>query len=110
MKKRGQFFAYDPHAFNPAFWLYRDKHSPFYSKIGITKNERLLTGKEISKVFSRSGFEVETKTISGVPFSYIEGGRAKYFLNVYNFLDKMLGMTPLAKYIGAWLISYGTKK
>lgn len=109
LRSGGVFFSYDPHYFNPAFWLYRAKSSPFHSTIGITSNERLLTAKEVSGIFSKAGFATRVQIKSGVPFCYIESKKTRSLLKVYNILDGFLGITPLSKLIGAWVIGYGVK-
>lgn len=110
LKPGGFFFSYDPHLYNPPFWLYRAKSSPFYSPVGITTNERLLTAKEVDKTFSREGFETKIQIRSGVPFCYIESKKIRPLLVLYNFFDGILSVTPLSKMIGAWVIGFGVKK
>lgn len=110
LRPGGHFFSYDPNLYNPAFWLYRSPNSPLSTKIGITENERLLTSKEIKNVFGKHGFEVDMTVISGINVSYIENKKAKTLLLAYNFLDYILGLTPLASVIGAWIIGFGTKR
>ncbi len=109
LKPGGTFFSYDPHYFNPAFWLYRAKSSPFRSSVGITSNERLLTAKEVDETFSKAGFVTRAQIKSGVPFCYVEG-KTKPLLKVYNICDSLLGATPFSQLIGAWVIGYGIKK
>lgn len=105
----GLFFSYDPNFYNPAFWLYRHPNSPFYSNIGITSNERLIKGEEIKRVFEDAGFETSVKAISGIKFRYIEGQKTRSLLSIYNFLDKILGSTPLARLMGAFILGFGKK-
>ncbi len=109
LKPGGTFFSYDPHYFNPAFWFYRSKSSPFYSSIGITSNERLLTAKIVEQTFSKAGFVTKIKIKSGVSYCYVEG-RTKPLLKVYNILDGILGETFFSRFFGAWVIGYGMKK
>ena len=106
----GRFFSYDPNYYNPAFWLYRNPTSPFYSRVGITANERLLKASEVGEVFSQAGFISESKIISGIPFTYIEDKKAQILLGVYYTLDQIMAMTPLVKFIGSFVIGYGIKK
>jgi len=109
LKPGGLFFSYDPNFFNPAFWLYRHPKSPFYSNVGITKNERLLKGSEIQKVFKEAGFNTEVKVISGIKFKYVENKKTRSLLSIYNLADKLLAMTPFSTMIGAFLVGYGRK-
>ena len=109
LKPGGRFFSYDPHHRNPAFWLSRSKVSPFYSPSGVTPNERLMTGGEVRRVFSATGFRVSVRVISGVGFASAEIKYARSLLRIYNVLDGWLGATPLARIFGAWVIGYGVK-
>ena len=109
LKPGGRFFSFDPHHHNPAFWLYRSKRSPFYSPVGVTPNERLMTAREVNQVFSRAGLRVKTRIISGIAFCYVESNKGKSLLSLYNCLDGILGATPLARFIGAWVIGWGDK-
>ena len=110
LKPGGRFFSYDPHLYNPAFWLYRSKSSPFYSPIGVTSNERLMTAGEVRRVFSAAGFRVSVHVISGITFANVESKRARALLGIYNLLDRILGATPLARVIGAWVIGSGVRE
>ena len=110
MKPGGFFFSYDPNFYNPAFWIYRSKSSPFYSSIGITSNERLLKAKEVTQVFSKEGFETHVKIKTGISFCYVESEKTRPLLKVYNILDGILAITPFSMIIGAWIIGFGTKK
>lgn len=108
-KPGGLFFSYDPNYYNPPFWLYRHPKSPFYSNIGITRNERLLKATEIKNVFEIAGFKTRVQAISGIKFRYVESSFGSSLLAVYNFLDQILGITPFARFIGAFIIGYGRK-
>jgi len=110
LKPGGRIFSYDPNFFNPAFWLYRSKSSPFYSSVGITENERLLRTSELKAVFRNAGFEMKTKVISGIKFSYVESKDARTLLSVYNFMDQILAITPLASLFGSFVLGFGKKK
>ncbi|MEK7581031.1 MAG: class I SAM-dependent methyltransferase [Patescibacteria group bacterium] len=109
LRPRGTFFSYDPHYFNPAFWIYRSKSSPLHSNIGITSNERLLTAKEIGETFSKAGFDTKIQIKSGIAFCYI-AGKTKPLLKCYNVIDGILGKTPFARFFGAWVVGFGMKK
>ena len=109
LKPGGRVFSYDPNFYNPPFWLYRSKSSPFYSSKGITPNERLLKASEIRNVFSGYGFEMKTKIVSGIKFTYVESKRTRPLLSVYNILDGVLGSTPLAGFIGSFILGFGKK-
>lgn len=108
LRTGGHFFSYDPNLYNPALWLYRNPKSPFSTRVGLTNNERLLAPKEVADVFERYGFTVSIKIISGINVVYLEG-QNKILLSIYNFLDHILDMTPLASTIGAWTIGFGKK-
>ncbi len=109
LKKGGRFFSYDPNYYNPPFWLYRCKESPFYSPVGVTLNERLITKNEIRRVFSDAGFNVKARAISGIKYDYVEG-KSELALKIYNLLDGILGASPAAKLIGALVVASGSIK
>jgi len=110
LRHGGRVFSYDPNFFNPPFWLYRSKSSPFYSSVGVTENERLLKPSEIKAIFRNTGFEMKTRIVSGIKFSYVESEKARPLLFVYNFTDQILGMTPLASWFGSFILGFGKKK
>lgn len=110
LKPSGRVFSYDPNFFNPPFWLYRSKTSPFYSGIGVTENERLLKPTEIKKVFREAGLQMKTEIISGIKFIYVESRKARLLLTIYNFLDQILAATPLASFFGSFILGFGEKK
>ena len=110
LKPGGKLFSYDPNLYNPAFWLYRNNNSPFYSSKGITSNERLLKAREIKKVFSNYGIEMKTKIVSGIKFRYVESKKASPLLSVYNFMDQILAITPLASLFGSFILGFGKKQ
>lgn len=109
LKPGGRFFSYDPHLYNPAFWLYRCQKSPLYSSVGVTANERPISGGEVNKFFGTVGFEVHTKAIAGITFHQSESKLAQILLPLYNLFDRMLELTPLAGLIGSYVIGWGVK-
>jgi len=109
LKKGGSLFSFDPNKFNPIMWLYRDKKSPFYSKVGQTVNERLITGNEIKNIFEKQGFTVETKGISGITFRFLHEQKMKKLMPVYNACEILLGKTFFSKWIGSFIITWGRK-
>lgn len=109
LKKGGRCFAYDPNKRNPIMWLYRDKHSPFYSNKGVTANERLLTTEELSNVFLKSGFNVKVSAISGLSYRYIEDRKKAVFLSIFNCIDSLWGSMPFSKKYGSFLITLAQK-
>jgi len=111
LKKGGVVLSYDPHMNNPGMWLYRHPDSPFFSTSGRTDNERLLGKAEMQEAFKKAGFtSVEIRAISGVTISYLESRFARAFLPLYNAGEFLLGLTPLAKFFGSFLICGAMKE
>lgn len=111
LKKGGRFWSYDPHKYNPAFYIYRDSSSPFMSRSGRTENERLMTKTELKQVCNKIGFvDIDTKIISGITHSYIHGRIAQKILPLYNLWECLLGYSPFSRYIGAYVLGCGIKK
>jgi hypothetical protein len=75
----------------------------------VTSQERLLTTREFKEVFAANGFTAKTKVISGIKFATVEAGFMKLFMPVYNVLDQILGLSPLAPLIGAWVVGFAQK-
>ncbi|MEN3013177.1 MAG: class I SAM-dependent methyltransferase [Endomicrobiia bacterium] len=110
LKVNGKFFAYEPNRRNPIMYLYRDPSSPFYSPVGVTKNERPLDKSELKKALYKVGFsEVKIFATSGVCYKYVESKFALKLLPLYNLWEKFLGITPFAKEYGSFLIIFAIK-
>lgn len=110
LKPGGVFVAFDPNRLNPFMYLYRDRTSPFYSKKGVTENERPVLAWEVRRVFSEAGFEVRTTYLSGLSYRYVASGIARVFLPVYNFLDLVLSWMPFLRTFGSFALTAGLKK
>ncbi|UCH93061.1 MAG: class I SAM-dependent methyltransferase [Candidatus Aminicenantes bacterium] len=111
LKNGGCVLSYDPNIRNPFMWLYRHPSSPFFSKKGKTDNERLLSTGQIGSALKKVGFtNVITFCISGVTFKYVASVVGRLLLPVYNLLEILLGISPLASKYGSFIIGYGEKR
>jgi len=79
----------------------------YYSPIGVTDNERLISSNELMEVFGKHGFRVKTEVLSGIKLSYVDSKNLGKILKIYNFLDGLLGGTFLGKFIGMWIVGVG---
>jgi ubiquinone/menaquinone biosynthesis C-methylase UbiE len=110
LKPGGRVFGFDPSAHSPSMWLYRSPSSPFYSSIGKTENEILLTRGQLESDLRQAGFEgIRIRGLGGITYKYVEGQVARVFLPLYNIYEKLLGMSPLESRLGTFLISFGRK-
>ena len=110
LKLGGRIFAFDPHYYNPAMWAYRAKASPIHSLKGRTINERLLTKKELTQVWSQAGFsKAKALSSSGVGISYLESKSLSLLLNGYNVFDNMLHWTGLDRWFGSFVLTCALK-
>lgn len=110
LKPGGRFFAYEPNRKNPIMWLYRDKHSPFYSDKGVTSQERPLAKQEIENNLNKAGFcYTNVFAISGITHTYVKGKFASKFLEIYNYWEKIFDKIWLSKYFGSFLIVFAKK-
>lgn len=109
LKPGGSFVAFDPNRMNPAMYLYRDRSSPFYSREGVTENERPILAKPVAEVFRRVGFEVSTGYLSGLRYRYIASSRLRWLLPLYNTFDDLLFRLPGLKPFSAFVITSGKK-
>lgn len=105
LKPSGKLFACEPNIKNPIMYLYRCPSSPFYSPLGVTKNEAPLSKNYLLMSLRSIGFsKIDIFGISGVEYRYIESDIAKKFLWLYNFFEKIFGFTFLAKDYGSFLV------
>ncbi|MGA7937617.1 MAG: class I SAM-dependent methyltransferase [Kovacikia sp.] len=109
LKPGGSFVAFDPNRRNPFMWLYRDRDSPFYSREGVTENERPIIASEVARTFKRAGFSVSTSYLSGLNYRYIASSRMRQLLPIYNFLDDVLFRLPFLKPYSAFVLTRGVK-
>ncbi len=110
LRNGGCMLSYDPNKANPLMWLYRDPSSPFFSRVGKTDNERLLSSKDVIRVMENVGFTcLDAHCISGVTFKIVESQVGKMLLPFYNVVERIMGFLPLAKKYGSFLICYGEK-
>jgi ubiquinone/menaquinone biosynthesis C-methylase UbiE len=103
LRPGGRFVAFDPNRMNPFMWLYRDRSSPFYSSVGVTKNERPVLAHAVAAVFRRAGFDVSSHFLSGLAYRYVASSRAQRLLPIYNWVGAAvfgLGfMRPLRPFV-----------
>lgn len=110
LKRGGIILCYDPNGANPFMWMCRAKRSPFYSSKGITENERLINSKEIYTALTSRGFsESKVYGISGITYRYINNRLYSVMLPFYNFVEKLIDLTPLRYKLGSILIAYAKK-
>jgi len=110
LRPGGRLFAYDPYAYSPSMFLYRDPRSPLYSSLGKTDNEVLLNKKDMRAELLEAGFsEVVLKAVGGMPFRYVEGPLARRLLPLYNLYEWLLQATGLERWFGTFLISSAGK-
>ncbi len=110
MRKSGCMLSYDPNKINPFMWLYRDSSSPFFSKVGKTDNERLLSTQDVSWVMINVEYtRSDTHYISGVTFKTIESQVGKIFLLIYNIVELFIGFLPLANKYESFLVRFEKK-
>lgn len=106
----GRLFAYDPYAWSPSMFLYRDPRSPFYSSLGKTENEVLLNKRDTGKELRQAGFaSVGLKAVGGMPFRFVEGRLARRLLPLYNLYEWLLQVSGLERWLGTFLISSACK-
>lgn len=110
LRPGGRVFGFDPSAHSPSMWLYRSPASPLHSKAGKTENEVLLSRGQLTREFSESGFErVSIQSVGGITYRYVEGRVARAFLPLYNLYEILLRASPLERWFGTFLISFGMK-
>jgi SAM-dependent methyltransferase len=110
LRPGGRFVAFDPNRMNPFMWLYRDHASPFYSPIGVTKNERPVLAGRVAAVFRQAGFEVRTDYLAGLAYRYVASERTRVLLSIYNFIDNVVFNMGLMKPFRPFVLTSGAKR
>lgn len=109
LRPGGKFFAFDPNRMNPFMYLYRDRSSPFYSSVGVTKNERPVLAAEVAATFRGVGFRVGTKYLSDLKYRYVASGRIRGLLPLYNTIDSLMFAPTFMQRFRAFVLTFGTK-
>jgi len=109
LKPGGRFFAFDPNRMNPFMWLYRDPTSPFYSRVGVTENERPVLAWRLAGVFRREGFCVRSDYLAGLGYRYVASQRTRGFLPIYNLIDRVVFTLPFMKPLRPFVLTSGFK-
>jgi SAM-dependent methyltransferase len=110
LRPGGIFMSFDPNRLNPCMWLYRDKSSPFYSRKGVTENERPVLARDLEALFSRLGFEVKVGYLSGLSYHYVASPLMRLALPLYNALDALLFRPEFMRSRRAFVLLAGAKK
>jgi ubiquinone/menaquinone biosynthesis C-methylase UbiE len=110
LRPNGRFVAFDPNRMNPLMWLYRDHASPFYSRVGVTDNERPVRAHDVAATFTRAGFAVSSHYLSGLAYRYVASPRALPLLPIYNFIDAALFSLPFMKRWRPFVLTAGAKR
>jgi ubiquinone/menaquinone biosynthesis C-methylase UbiE len=109
LRSGGSFVAFDPNRMNPFMYLYRDRSSPFYSPVGVTENERPVLAHQISGVFQRAGFKVQTEYLSALRYRYLASNKLRWLLPAYNAVDRALFAPSFMKPFRQFILTYGVK-
>jgi ubiquinone/menaquinone biosynthesis C-methylase UbiE len=109
LRPGGRFFAFDPNRMNPFMYLYRDSSSPFYSSVGVTKNERPVVASEIACIFENVGFDVETEYLSDLKYRYVASWPIRLLLPIYNAIDSFVFSPAFMRRFRAFVLTFGTK-
>jgi len=109
LKPGGRFMAFDPNRANPFMWLYRDRTSPFYSRVGVTENERPVRAGEVAQAFRNEGFRVQTEYLAGLPYRYVASQRTRALLPVYNVVDAVVFNLPFMAPLRPFVLTGGEK-
>jgi ubiquinone/menaquinone biosynthesis C-methylase UbiE len=109
LKPGGSFAAFDPNRRNPFMWLYRDRSSPLYSRVGVTANERPVVAEELRRVFERAGLAARTSYLSGLRYRYVASGKLRWALPLYNAIDDVLFRAPFLSPYAAFVLTSGRK-
>lgn len=110
LKPGGRLFAYDPNKASPSMWLYRSPRSPFFSEVGKTENEVLLSRKSVLGELDQAGFiDITVQGLGGITFRFVESKLARTILPLYNLYEILMMLSPFQRTLGTFLISCASK-
>jgi len=109
LRPAGRFVAFDPNRRNPFMYLYRDRSSPFYSRVGVTENERPVLAEQVAATFTKAGFRVWTHYLSGLDYRYVESQLMRRLLPIYNAIDRYLFTRRFMVRFGPLVYTIGEK-
>jgi ubiquinone/menaquinone biosynthesis C-methylase UbiE len=109
LRPGGRFVAFDPNRMNPFMYLYRDRSSPFYSSVGVTKNERPVLAREVAATFERAGFSVTSHYLAGLTYRYVASARTQRLLPVYNWIESKLFNLGIMRPLRSFVVTAGRK-
>ena len=109
LRPGGRFVAFDPNRMNPFMYLYRDRSSPLYSNIGVTKNERPVLAHEVAATFERAGFTVTSHYLSGLTYRYVASARTRRLLPLYNWIESRLFNLSIMRPLRSFVVTAGQK-
>jgi SAM-dependent methyltransferase len=109
LRPGGRFVAFDPNRMNPFMYLYRDRSSPFYSDVGVTKNERPVLAREVRATFERAGFAATSHYLSGLTYRYVASESTRRLLPVYNWIESRLFGLAVMRPLRSFVVTAGQK-
>jgi len=111
LKPGGRFLSYDPNSASPSMFLYRDPRSPFYSPLGKTENEVLLSRRQITSHLVAAGFsDARANGLSGIAYRYVEGRLAQRLLPIYNYVyEPLIRWSSLQGVLGTFVVATARK-
>ena len=106
----GYVFAFDPNLFHPAMALFRHPASWFYSPKGVSPNERPLRPAELRDAFRKCGLTaIRQRCQADIPYRKVAPPLLNALLGLYNFGDRLLEQSGLARLFGSFVITVGRK-
>ncbi len=109
LKPGGKFVSFDPNRLNPIMYLYRDPSSPFYSRHGVTPNERPVLAGKLAGCFRAVGLDTRTDFLGGIRYRYVASPLMRRLLPVYNVLDGVLFNAFAPRWMRSFVIMSGRK-
>jgi ubiquinone/menaquinone biosynthesis C-methylase UbiE len=109
LRPGGRFVAFDPNRMNPFMYLYRDRSSPFYSPVGVSKNERPVMASDVAAAFAAAGFKTGTDYLSDLRYRYVASAKVRWLLPVYNAIDATVFTPGFMRRFRAFVLTFGEK-
>jgi SAM-dependent methyltransferase len=110
VRSGGFVFAFDPNVLHPAMALLRHPRSPFYEPRGVSPQERPLAPGELRARFRDAGLvDVRQRALAGIEYRAVAPGGADRLLPAYHVADRLLAVSGLGRWIGAFALTVGIK-
>ena len=110
VRSGGFVFAFDPNVLHPAMALLRHPSSPFYDPQGVSPQERPLLPGRLRRQFRQAGLDrVRQRALAGIEYRSVALDAANRLLPAYHLADRLLAVSGLGRWFGAFALTVGRR-